>query len=296
MNEQMFVDVLTDSEVVLDGSSYTCRRVDGGGAAQSCTSLFFPGCSFINYDPGLAGELFDDLRERGLVDGVTLLCCGKILAFGEGAPAAKPAFQEELMGGLASHGVERIVAACPNCVAELEALFRAEGSGIAVVPLSEVLAQAGFKVTVEELAARLGEGGRGDATMPVAAVHDACPDRATGRFASSVRALFAPEALVEKAHYQERSFCCGSLANAAGHPDVAQSQALQHGAEACEAHAAALVVYCMSCARFLGTLQDSVPVFHYLELLFNKSIDWENLSTDCELRFLSLSPGAPALP
>ena len=300
MSEQVFVDSLADSKVIISGPVPTSLKASEGGVATRCTSLFFPGCSFINADPALVGEVFDCLRAHGVVDGISLLCCGKILDFEEDAATVKSAFHQELAHSIVGHGVKRIVAACPNCVEQLRdlvGLFE-ESIAVEVVPLPQVLLDMGLSISADMVEAVLAQddaaSGGADAALeragrkrlPVITIHDSCPDRATGEFASSVRALFPPEIIAEKAHNRERAFCCGSLTNALGRPDVARSQAREHGAEAQDVGAQALVSYCTSCARFLAAMQDSVPSHHYLEFLFGRRLDWKSMPPHLEVRFL----------
>jgi len=48
----------------------------------------------------------------------------------------------------------------------------------------------------------------------------------------------------------------------------------------------ALATACMSCTYLLSTLQTEMPVFHYLELLYNWRIPWEYTDQYMKLRFL----------
>jgi len=295
MEEQVFNDVLAGSEIGISGEAFSSQKPQAPYAAQSCTSLFFPGCSFLNADPSLVQDVFGFLKERGLADGVSLLCCGKILMYEQDAETLKPAFQEELRQSIEAHGVKRIITACPNCVHELREVLDvpAGGAPVEVVPLPAVFLGAGVAVSAEMVQSVLCQDGQGGqestpraGALPALAIHDSCPDRSIGEFASSVRALFPAQMLAEMEHNRQTAFCCGSLANAAGRPDVAQSQAHRHGAEAQQASAQAIVTYCMSCARLLGRMQDDVATHHYLEFLFRRHLDWKGMAPYLEMRFL----------
>ena len=50
--------------------------------------------------------------------------------------------------------------------------------------------------------------------------------------------------------------------------------------------ARAIVTACVSCTFQLMMAQREVPVFHYLELLFNWRIDWYHADAYMKLRFL----------
>ncbi len=58
-------------------------------------------------------------RGTGAVDGISLLCCGKILSYEADGAELMKSFQLQLCDHLADTGIKRIVAACPNCVKAL---------------------------------------------------------------------------------------------------------------------------------------------------------------------------------
>ncbi|MCL2889432.1 MAG: (Fe-S)-binding protein [Eggerthellaceae bacterium] len=285
--EQVFTDALAGSEIRICGPAFTSEKSAEGPSA--CSSLFFPGCSFLNADAALVAQVYSCLLEHRAVGGISLLCCGKLLRFGEAVESVLPAFQKKLVESIRHCRVERIVTACPNCVAEFRKAFRlyAPDLAIEVLPLSQVLCDLGFRIDADMLAA--GQDPEGKAlqclALPLVAVHDSCPDRKSGEFAGSVRALFSPEMLVEMAHSRRESICCGSLANAAGRKELATSQALENGLEAQEAGAAAIVSYCISCTKYLNKRQNRLPAYHYLEFLFGKRLDWKNISPYLDIRF-----------
>ncbi|MCQ5072293.1 hypothetical protein, partial [Adlercreutzia sp. DFI.6.23] len=56
---------------------------DGGAArvvekrpVEDAPSVFFPGCSMVNYAPALGSVMADYLAGAGIAQGVSLLCCG----------------------------------------------------------------------------------------------------------------------------------------------------------------------------------------------------------------------------
>ena len=100
------------------------------------------------------------------------------------------------------------------------------------------------------------------------------------------------ELTVEPAHARRSSQCCGSLVRAAGHADKALEQSQARGAEAVAAGGSAIVAACVSCSFLLSVSQWRVPVFHYLELLFDWRIDWRAADAYMKLRFLFDEPAA----
>lgn len=277
----VFEDALTQQNVgVFDDG---CRLVQSAscGHKGQCSSLFFPGCSFLNFAPTLFVKTYELLRKTHQADGVSFLCCGKLLEFEPDAQTIIPAFEKQMVRALEAKGVQRIVSACPNCVDMLRSLIDkvAPHSGIEVAPLPRVLREAG--IAVDPVCARkvLGEGA-------VVSIHDSCPDRKRGDFARSVRALLPEGMLSEAKHNQKTSFCCGSLQRAYGREDASRKASVVHGNEAVEAGADFLLVYCMSCAAQLSHYQNIISVHHYLELLFGCSIDWQSKPIYITTRFL----------
>ena len=144
-------------EDVLAGSTVTCgfpgldTRVAAADGPRRASTLFFPGCSLINYALPLVKAVYDLLAQAGRVEGISLLCCGKILSFEPDGKAVRAAFEDELCAHVAAAGVERIVAACPNCVAALRGALAEDErtAGVEVVPLPLELEALGYRVDAE---------------------------------------------------------------------------------------------------------------------------------------------------
>ena len=87
MDEYAFEDALANSKVTCTFPGLEAVSVASSGES-ACESLFFPGCSFINYAMPLVQSVYDLLEGAGQVDGISLLCCGKILEYeGDGGAA-----------------------------------------------------------------------------------------------------------------------------------------------------------------------------------------------------------------
>ena len=258
----------------------------GACAPAAGPSLFFPAAR--SSTTPCPGESCTTCCAAGRVDGMSLLCCGKILSFEPDGQRVRAEFERQMCDHVVRAGVRRIVAACPNCVAALRsALARdARTADVQVDTLPQELANMGYRIDEGVLRRMVA------AEAPVApedvavCVHDSCPDRSTGEFADGTRALLPGGVLVETAHVRNRSFCCGSLVRAAGKLEAADKQARRHGEEAEAAGAAAVVTACVSCAFQLSTAQRAVPVFHYLELLYDWRVDWAHADQYMKLRFL----------
>ena len=331
MDEYSFEDALASSTVTCTFPHLEAVRLHGASKAQACPSLFFPGCSFINYGLPLVQAVYGLLKEAGRVEGISLVCCGMILGYEPNADEVRPAFEQQLRDRIVACGVERIVTACPNCVYALRALLAREErtAQVQVVALPSELVELGYRVDPDvarrmlqaEEAVRAagagaadgdgagagaaegdgaGAGANNDAVAadadgagaadadgaPLFCVHDSCPDRATGEIAENLRALMPAELIVDPAHNRKRSFCCGSRPRAAGHADAADRMARRHAEEAQDVRARALLTACVSCSFQLTVAQRDLPVFHYLELLFDWRIDWRDAERYMKLRFL----------
>lgn len=290
MGRTIMRDALTGSAVARDGYAYALLDgADHTHAHAPVRSLFFPGCSVVNFAPSLMDRAYATLAEAGEADGISLLCCGKLLAFEPEADTVCPAFEADLCDALAATGTERIIAACPNCAAELRRVVAKDerAAAVEIAALPEVLASCGAAIdgaAAKAFSERNGIPFAGAA--PKLAVHDSCPDREAGMFARGTRSLLPAELVVEMEHNRASSRCCGSLAKAAGKTEAAARQAEQRGAEGASAGADAIVTACMSCASQLSSFQTELPVIHYLELLYGERIDWAALPPYLQVRFL----------
>lgn len=301
MSGYVYDDALTGSRVTCGYPTLSAwvEPGDAGFGAEGgapTASLFFPGCSLINYSLPLVQAVYDLLKRAGRVDGVSLVCCGKILQYEPNGKEIRAEHEARLRERIHNAGVERIVTACPNCVKALRALLAEDERtcGVKVVPLPVELADMGYRIDADTAREMVSEAVRDPEALsgrsPHFAPHDSCPDRDTGEFADGVRALLPEGTIREAEHNRRRSFCCGSLLRAAGKPERASEQSRKHGEEAVAAQADAIVTACMSCTFLLSKEQRSVPVFHYLELLYNWRIDWENTPPYMTLRFLFDEP------
>lgn len=286
MEDILITDALTGRVVAVaaDGNS---ARVSEGNDRPHAASIFFPGCSLLNYAPALVSTLGAFLVDAGVVEGTSLLCCGKILDFEEDGAAHRCAADVALRRAVAAAGVGRIVAACPNCAAALRrALSGGDGvPSVEVVPLPQALAEAGCRIDGDAVARVLGAKGVLSHHGPRLWVHDSCPDRGDYGFGRGVRAMLPHEMLIDE-NLVPASRCCGSTARAAGRFEAALAQGARRGDEAASRGASALVTACMSCAPSLAMAQTALPVVHYLELLCDYPIDWRAAARPMALRFL----------
>lgn len=279
-----FTDALTGSNIEFDYASGECF-VENGGQAAPVDSIFFPGCSMINYAMPLVEAVYNTLLQHGCVSGISFLCCGKILSYEPDGDTIRSNFEQELIEHVFEAKIKRIVCSCPNCVKALREAFvldeRVSDVEIAVLP--ELLAGLGYRLDRAD-AARLVMGDE-DADVMLCP-HDSCPDRGYGQFADGLRALLPEGVWVDPKHTRKTSVCCGSLPRAAGKAEQANKCADINGQEALDVNADAIVTACMSCTFQLNMAQSHIQCVHFLELMYNWRINWASVGQWMRYRFL----------
>ncbi len=280
-------DALTNDIISFDPVTGDAAIEKRAAAPQNgpVESVFFPGCSFLNYAMPLVSATYDLLLKHGVVQGISVLCCGKILSYEPDGQKLRDAFEAQLRDHMADSGIAQLVCACPNCVKALREAFANDPrtSGIRIVALPQVLADLGYELDASACT-RLVKGEAADDVL--FCVHDSCPDRATGEFAQGLRALIPEGLWVDPEHAYKRSICCGSLPRAAGKFEQADKCALTNAEEACAVEADAIITACMSCTFQLNMAQPLIQCVHYLEMLFSWRIDWSRVGAYMKLRFL----------
>lgn len=289
MDEYVFEDSLAKCTITCSYPGLDAVRANRDDIGGDCTSLFFPGCSFINYAMPLVQPVYDLLKGAGRVDGLSLLCCGKILEYEPDSVEVRGSFEEQFRDRISGSGIKRIVAACPNCVYALRGFLSKDErtADIEIVPLTAELVDMGYRVDADTAAGVARQDPRlEEARDIVFCVKDSCPDRATGEFADALRAIMPSSMCVDPAHNRNRSVCCGSRPRAAGRMDAALKSCVMNHDEARQVGANAIVTTCMSCTFLLSVMNPDLPVFHYLELLFDYRLPWEYADQYMKLRFL----------
>ena len=226
-------------------------------------SLFWPGCALSSYSQDLTLTVYDYLKGQGLVDALSVSCCGDAIRHA-GGPDVFKAYTQELTERLLAQGVTRLVVACPNCYRRFRDILK-DNPQIELMDLPTVLMQKGIKVTPQAL--------RGKETV---CIHDSCPDRRYHIMAPAVRQLFTQVELREMAHNQQHSHCCGmGRLRFVDDPQGSERRRTSRIKEFEETGADQLVTYCVSCANAFQDADSGVRALHYLELLFAIRIDWD---------------------
>lgn len=278
------IDALTGDTIIQDAltGEFTMYKGDG---LPNCTSIFFPGCSMINYAMPLTIAVYDTLKQHGEVDGISLLCCGKILSYEPNGAEVRASFEKELREHIANSNIKRMICACPNCVKALREAFLEDPrvSGVEIAVLPQVLVDLGYRLdkpTVEQLIV-----GDPDADI-ILCPHDSCPDRDFGQFADALRAIIPDGMWRDPEHCRNKSICCGSIPRAAGKTEAANKCANICGEDSVAVKANSIVTACMSCTFQLNMAQSHIQAVHFLELLYNWRINWAYVGAWMKVRFL----------
>jgi Fe-S oxidoreductase len=281
----IFRDALTGDDVSLDLNTNNAFISKNECAADQHESIFFPGCSFLNYASALVPAVLDTLKLHGLASGVSILCCGKILAYDPNTKNLCSMLDDLMRKHLLARGVKRVICACPNCVETLRrtVMASADTKHIEICALPNVLSSVGYRVDSNIASQLLAKGVTGNLKL---CTHDSCPDRHVGEFARGLRQILPEGMWVDPKHCCEKSVCCGSSVRAQGKHDAADACVQLNIDEAHDVEADAIVTACMSCAFQLGVAQAAMPVVHYLELLYNWRIDWPHAIELMKIRFL----------
>jgi Fe-S oxidoreductase len=215
---------------------------------NSFVYAFFPGCAMSCYSPKATLKVYEKLGEKldvGLVD----LCCGKPLSdIGLAERASK--WLLKLESYLKGKGCANIITACPMCYYYLQSVF-----------------QGKFKVlTVYEVLGDVLKEGLASFNSKVA-IHDSCPDRFKGYFATYVRGLFNNGEILEMSHSRDKTVCCGSggLVSCAN-PNLSAMASSNRAMEFLETGADLMVVYCYTCAQVFWISQPKIETKHILDI------------------------------
>ncbi|HWI39866.1 MAG TPA: VTT domain-containing protein [Verrucomicrobiae bacterium] len=217
----------------------TSRLFTFYGLPEGCDTVFFPGCALPGTRPGAVTKAYDHLRQRLPSLGIVLDCCLKP-SHDLGREEHFAAVFGEMREYLSSHGIRKVLVACPNC----HRMFSEHG-GVEVQ-------------TVYEL---LGEGEQGASAEVV--MHDPCVSRFVPAAQEGARKLAEScgVRVVEMAHSGERTLCCGRGGGVNFiRPEVVEEAVASRVAEA---EGRPVLTYCASCA---GTFGGHARSLHLLDL------------------------------
>jgi Fe-S oxidoreductase len=216
------------------------------GLPRGCDTVFFPGCSLPGTRPHTTLEIYRRLAHAIPALGIVLDCCGKP-SHDLGREDHFAAMFAEMTTYLVSHGVRRVLVACPNCWK----MFTDWGPEFRVETVYEVLPATALP--------RL----RGGTEVTI---HDPCVLRSAPGPQQAVRGLVAAVGATtrEMDHRGETALCCGEGGNAGvSAPDLAGAW---RDRRAAEAEGRPVVTYCAGCANRLA---GCISVSHVLDLVID---------------------------
>ncbi|QEM68807.1 hypothetical protein FO488_11985 [Geobacter sp. FeAm09] len=228
----------------------TSRRFTWYGLPEGCTTIFFPGCALPGTRPGVTLAVYEKLRETLPTLGLVLDCCTKP-SHDLGREQHFSRMFGEMVAWLESHGIQRVLVACPNCYKVF----------------SEYAPQFHTETVYEKLAGILPAAASEAPAAPVT-IHDPCVVRFASAPQEAARGLVSRSGRVieEMPHTRTRTLCCGEGGTVGAlAPDLADGWGeLRSG----EAAGRQVVTYCAGCANHLGK---RLTVSHVLDLVFDAS-------------------------
>lgn len=214
---------------------------------KSYKNLFWPGCHMSASFPELTKKVFELLKQKNIVDGLTIKCCGNpLFASGQYKPFTK--YIKDIKDILQKHNVETIITSCPSCYDFLNRVL-----DIKVECLSEILVKNNFKIV----------------TNKTIAFHDSCPDRLNGIFSASIRELYKNVNVHELAHIKHNTICCGSGGLVPFYDKRISNDASDFKInEIRNSNCDYVVTTCFNCYK---NLKNKVEIHHYLQDLIESN-------------------------
>lgn len=253
----------------LNGTDYKDLNLDSHSEVA-----FFPGCTMLTYDPPLIYNLFRSLKEKYQEISLMTDCCGLPL-FQLGLHNRGERFTQDLKEKIFGLGVKTIIFACPNCYYQLQSTLK--DCNLTFLTIYEALEDSELlKKPIEEKESK------------IVTIHDSCPDRFDGVFASQVRKALQLKgySLVEMEHNHETALCCGSGGQVShSDPYLAQNLVQSRLKEVEASKAQICTAYCLGCVLNLSKNQDSIPVQHALNLLLEFNQDFAGLKKKTQAMF-----------
>jgi Fe-S oxidoreductase len=268
----------------------SANSIDYGDLVKQKTkTILFPGCSMGTFFPKLTRALYQNLAKTEPDLGILMDCCQKPLK-DLGLNERYEKATAKLDAKLDAMGAQKIITACPSCLAVLRERFKDREvvscySELSPVKDQVVIPSFGKEVTVE-VGSRVRDYGRAKIT-----VHDSCSDREYGLVGPQVRRLLSQAGgaeIVEMVHSGKNSMCCGSGGLVpAFDPALATEVKRRRIDEAESSGAEMMVTYCATCASAFRSGGDpsKVEVRHALELLLGVKEDYDAIQKNLEKLF-----------
>lgn len=219
---------------------------------DGCKRLFLPGCHMTTSFPDLTKKVTDFLIKENIIDGMSSICCGNPL-YASGLYQAFYDYVEKIDKLYQDCGVISITTPCPSCY-DFNLRIQKMGylKNIEVRCLSKELVDHNIKINRNDF----------NKTYKIA-IHDSCPDRRNGIFASSIRKLYEDFDIQELEHHHSNSLCCGCGGLVPFYSsEIADAGKQLKLVEFNNTHTDCLITTCFNCYKGLNQL---LPIHQYLE-------------------------------
>ena len=226
----------------------TSRRFSWYGLPEGCSTVFFPGCALSGTRPAATLKVYEKLRETIPALGLVMDCCTK--------PSHDLGRQQyflemfgEMVAWLESHGVQKILVACPNCYKVFTDYARQIQTETVYEKLAEIMPGIAL-----------------DSNSAAVTIHDPCVVRFASAPQAAARSLVSGSGrtIEEMPHTRTTALCCGEGGTVGAlAPDLVQGWGQRRVDEAA---GRPVVTYCAGCANFLGK---RLKVRHLLDVVFN---------------------------
>lgn len=223
-------------------------------------TIFFPGCALQELAPSLCDAVFEWLQEQGIATSQRFHCCGLPFKL-QGNDEVFLTHISELYQLFETQKIQKIVTACPSCYRAFNYANQQLEQTFTIEVLPAILAQAGMRIADKVPA------------NAILTIHDSCPDRKALIFADAVRELAEDVPLVEMKHTREKTMCCG-VGEPFYHADIEiqKRQIDRRCQEALDVGATHIMSACVNCTAALDRSNTTMQNVHYLELLFEGTI------------------------
>lgn len=220
-------------------------------AKGECPRLFVPGCHMSSGFPELTGQVTEYLKEKGIADGMTAVCCGNPL-YASGLYQEFENYVVKMDQLYREHGVKVITTPCPSCY-DFNLRIQQMGylEGVEVHCLSQDLVEKGIRIRRDAFPENY-----------TVSVHDSCPDRKNGIFAESIRRLYEDFEIIELSHIRENSLCCGCGGLVPLYSSEISGEGKELKKKDCEeAGSECVITTCFNCYKGLRQI---LPIHQYL--------------------------------
>ncbi|AHF05788.1 (Fe-S)-binding protein [Desulfitobacterium metallireducens] len=234
----------------------------------------FPGCTMLTYSPKLTRAVYTHLSQKYQDIVLMTECCGLPL-YQLGLNDRGDKYVGEIKVKIRDLKIRTIIIACPNCYYQLRPILREMGITLLTIyeALDDLLILNNSNILHQQ---------------SFVTIHDSCPDRFEGIFASQARLALQKKGyqLVEMEHNHEMTICCGSGGEVSHFdPEMANNRVKSRLDEAENSGAQILAANCLACVLNFGKVSGKFQAKHILNLLLDLEQDFEGFKNKAKKMF-----------